>query len=104
MVVSAGASACLPNASGRVTIHSIGSVEIMHVAVTGLPPKTDFDFFVIQVPKGPFGMSWYQGDIETDHHGNGHAPFIGRFSIKTFIVCPGSATRPVFLNGTIPHL
>jgi len=102
MVVSAGASACLPNASGRVTIHSIGSVEIMHVAVTGLPPKTDFDFFVIQAPKGPFGMSWYQGDIETDHHGNGHATFIGRFSIETFMVAPGSAPAPVVFNGPFP--
>jgi hypothetical protein len=102
MVVSAGASACLPNASGRVTIHSIGSVEIMHVAVTGLPPKTDFDFFVIQVPKSPFGMSWYQGDVETDHHGNGHATFIGRFSIETFVVAPGSAPAPVIFNGPFP--
>jgi hypothetical protein len=102
MVVSAGASACLPRASGRVTIHSIGAVEIMHVAVTGLPPKTDFDFFVIQVPKAPFGMSWYQGDIETDHRGNGHATFIGRFSIETFMVAPGSAPAPVVFNGPFP--
>jgi hypothetical protein len=102
MVVSAGASACLPKASGRVTIHSVGAVEIMHVAVTGLPPKTDFDFFVIQVPKAPFGMSWYQGDIETDHHGNGHATFIGRFSIETFMVAPGSAPAPVVFNGPFP--
>ena len=102
MVVSAGAKTCIPNASGRVTIHSVGAVEIMHVAVTGLPPKTDFDFFVIQVPKAPFGMSWYQGDIETDHHGNGHATFIGRFSIETFMVAPGSAPAPVVFNGPVP--
>jgi hypothetical protein len=102
MVVSGGASACLPKASGRVTIHSVGAVEIMHVAVTGLPPKTDFDFFVIQVPKAPFGMSWYQGDIETDHHGNGHATFIGRFSIETFMVAPGPAPAPVVFNGPFP--
>jgi hypothetical protein len=57
MVVSGGASTCLPKANGRVTIHSIGPVEIMHVFVSDLPPKTDFDFFVIQVPKAPFGMS-----------------------------------------------
>jgi hypothetical protein len=102
MVVSAGASACLTKASGRVTIHSVGAVEIMHVAVTGLPPETDFDFFVIQVPKGPFGMSWYQGDIETDRHGNGHGTFIGRFSIETFMVAPGSAPAPVVFNGPFP--
>ena len=102
MVVSKGASACLPKASGRVTIHSTGPVEIMHVLVTGLPPKTDFDFFVIQVPNAPFGMSWYQGDIETDKHGNGHATFIGRFSVETFMVAPGVAPAPVVFTGPFP--
>jgi hypothetical protein len=102
MVVSGGASACLPKASARVTIHSTGPVEIMHVLVTGLPPKTDFDFFVLQVPKAPFGMSWYQGDIETDRHGNGHGTFVGRFSIETFVVAPGSAPAPVVFNGPFP--
>ena len=102
MVVSGGASACLPKASARVTIHSTGPVEIMHVLVTGLPPKTDFDFFVIQVPEAPFGMAWYQGDIETDRHGNGHGTFVGRFSIETFVVAPGSAPAPVVFNGPFP--
>ena len=41
----------LPNAQGRVRIESVGPVEIMDVVVFGLPPNTDFDFFVIQVPK-----------------------------------------------------
>jgi len=102
MVVSAGAKTCIPNASGRVTIHSIGPVEIMHVLVTGLPPKTEFDLFVIQVPKAPFGMSWYLGDMEIDKHGNGHATFIGRFSIETFMVAPGSAPAPVVFTGPFP--
>jgi hypothetical protein len=95
MVVSAGAKTCLPNASARVTINSLGPVEIMNVFVVGLPPKTDFDFFVIQVPKAPFGMSWYQGDIDTDSDGDGAGTFIGRFSIETFVVAPGSAPAPL---------
>src|ERR1700742_960783 len=52
----------VPNAHGKVKVESVGPVEIMEVKVWGLPPDTDFDFFVIQVPNGPFGMSWYQGD------------------------------------------
>ncbi|MBV8895953.1 MAG: hypothetical protein JO051_05555, partial [Acidobacteriaceae bacterium] len=36
MVVSAGAAACLPNASATVTIRPAGAVEIMDVAVQGL--------------------------------------------------------------------
>jgi len=74
----------LPMASGRVIIESVGPVEIMDVLVSGLRPNTDFDFFVIQVPKAPFGLAWYQGDIETDSQGIGHEIFIGRFSIETF--------------------
>src|SRR6516162_4597784 len=48
MVVSQGAQACLPNAHGEVTITSDGEAEDMTVVVSGLPPNTGFDFFVIQ--------------------------------------------------------
>jgi hypothetical protein len=103
MVVSAGAKTCLPNASAKVTITPAGAVEIMDVTVQGLPPKKEFDFFVIQVPKGPFGVSWYQGDIETDKNGRGHQRFVGRFSIETFATAPGSAPAPVvFGSGPFP--
>ena len=102
MVVSAGAKTCLPNASGTVRITPDGPVETMEVSVQGLPANTDFDFFVIQVPKAPFGISWYQGDIETDKHGRGHQRFVGRFSIETFAVAPGSAPAPVVFNGPFP--
>jgi hypothetical protein len=83
-----------PNAHGRVKIESVGPVEIMKVKVWGLPPNTGFDFFVIQVPNAPFGLSWYQGDIETNKEGVGYAEFIGRFNIETFIVAPGVAPAP----------
>src|ERR1700741_2118713 len=69
----------LPNARGRVKIESVGPVEIMDVTVRGLPPNTDFDFFVIQVPKTPFGLAWYQGDIETNRLGVGYGRVFRRF-------------------------
>ena len=86
---------CLRQAFGEVRVTSLGPVEVMDVEVEGLPPNTDFDFFVIQVPKGPFGLAWYQGDIETDNQGEGHQRFIGRFSIETFIVAPGIVPAPL---------
>jgi hypothetical protein len=100
MVRSAAATAagCLPKARAHVDVESFGPVERMRVDVKGLSPKTDFDFFVIQVPNTPFGLSWYQGDIDTDRHGRGTGVFIGRFSIETFIVAPGSAAAPVVHN------
>jgi hypothetical protein len=86
--------ACVPNAKATVKITPGGITETMNVSVSGLPANTDFDFFVIQVPGAPFGLSWYQGDIETDAWGNGTAKFIGRFSQETFIVAPGVAPAP----------
>jgi hypothetical protein len=83
-----------PHAHGKVKIESVGPVEIMKVKVWGLPPNTDFDLFVIQVPNPPFGLSWYQGDIVTNKDGVGSGEFIGRFSIETFIVAPGVAPAP----------
>jgi hypothetical protein len=101
MVVSAGAKSCLPNASATVSIRPTGQVEIMDVFVRGLPANTGFDFFVIQVPKAPFGVAWYQGDIQTDKQGRGHAQFVGRFNVETFAFAQGSATAPnVFPNDT----
>lgn len=103
MVVSAGASACLGGASASVKITPSDGVEIMDVAVDGLPPDTAFNLFVLQVPKAPFGVSWYQGDIQTDKKGRGHQRVIGIFSIETFTVAPGSAPAPVVFNGPFPN-
>jgi hypothetical protein len=100
MQVSPGAATCLPDAFGRVTVSNLGSVENLHVEVDHLRPKTDYDFFVIQVPNKPFGLSWYQGDIETDAHGNGVGDFVGRFSRETFIVAPGQAVVPTPVHPT----
>ena len=102
MVVSAGAKTCVPKASATVKITPKGPVEVMEVTVQGLPPNSDFDFFVLQVPKAPFGVAWYQGDIETDKNGRGHEQFMGRFSIETFAVAAGSAAAPVVFNGPFP--
>jgi hypothetical protein len=103
MQVSGGARACLPNASADVRIRSLGPVEVMDVEVHGLPPQTDFDFFVIQVPTAPFGVSWYQGDIETNRRGEGEQRFIGRFSVETFALSPGPVVPPqVHTDGMFP--
>jgi hypothetical protein len=93
MVVAAGAKNCLPNATGHVTIHAAGENQRMHVEVEGLPPHTAFTLFVLQVPTGPFGLSWYQGDIETDDEGHGSKTFLGIFSSETFVIAPAEG-RP----------
>ena len=93
MVVSAGAATCLPNARGHVTVHAAGDNQRMHVEVDGLPPHTGFTLFVLQVPTGPFGLAWYQGDINTNGHGHGRKSFLGIFSSETFIIAP-AAGRP----------
>jgi hypothetical protein len=94
--------ACVPDAHATVRIEPRGPVEEMEVRVEGLPPNTDFDFFVIQVPNAPFGMAWYQGDIETNAHGVGHGRFVGRFNEETFIVANGSVAAPSVHNNAFP--
>jgi hypothetical protein len=98
MQVSAGAKTCLPNAQADVHLRSLGTVEIMTVDAKGLPPKTNFDFFVLQVPKAPFGVAWYQGDLESNSEGKAHGRFVGRFNIETFAVAPGVAPAPAVFN------
>jgi len=105
MVRNAGLpAACLPNASAKVKVRRGGPTELMKVEVDGLRPNTDYDFFVIQVPKSPFGLSWYQGDIETDDYGHGEQTFEGRFNEETFIVAPTGVQplAPLVHNSNFP--
>jgi len=97
MVRSSGAVAadCLEGANANVNINSLGPVEVMNVSANHLPPNKEFDLFVTQLPNPPFGVSWYQGDLETDADGHAQGRFIGRFSIETFAVAPESGPAPV---------
>lgn len=93
---------CLAQASAEVRIRSEGAVEVMDVSVQGLPPRTGFDVFVTQAPNAPFGLAWYQGEIETNQHGMGHQTFVGRFNEESFIVAPGSAPAPQVHHNAFP--
>jgi hypothetical protein len=93
---------CLADALADVTIQSVGSVEVMEVALLGLPPESEFALFVTQLPKAPFGLAWYQGDIQTNRHGQAEQRFLGRFSEETFTVAPGSGPAPAIHHNAIP--
>ena len=99
---TAETTGCLTKAKGTVKIFKLGFAEKMQVAVSGLPKNTEFDVFVTQLPNTPFGISWYQGDLESNDQGNAHGKFVGRFSIETFAVAPGPGPAPVVHDsGTI---
>lgn len=104
MVRSSGAvtNDCLEEASANVSVNSLGPVEVMKVTANDLPPNREFDLFVTQLPNGPFGVSWYQGDLETDANGHAEGRFVGRFSIETFAVAPGEGPAPVVHDSPIP--
>jgi hypothetical protein len=73
----------------------LGPVQNMHVEIFNLPAKTEFAAFLLQVPKSPFGLAWYQGDIVTNADGRGVGDFTGIFNKETFIQAPGVAPAPV---------
>lgn len=98
-IVTAG---CLPNARAHVTVLTSGPNETMKVHATGLPKNTAFDLFVIQVPNTPFGVSWYQGDLETNKNGVANGVFKGRFNEETFAVAPNTAPAPSVHSSPIP--
>ena len=86
---STNISACLPHAAGTVTITPGSLNDLMKVSVSGLAPNTGYDFFVIQLPKAPFGVSWYQSDLHTDSTGAGSVSVRGIFNKETFSISPG---------------
>jgi hypothetical protein len=89
---SAAISACLAKAGGHVTITPGKLNDTMKVSLHGMPPNTGFDLFVIQQPTAPFGVSWYQSDIQTGDNGYGSATVKGIFDTETFSVSPGGTT------------
>ena len=95
MAVAAAAATCLPQAQGHVTIRDAGANQRMQVRVNGLPPHTEFALFVLQTPMGPFGMSWYQGDIVTDDNGSGSQQFFGIFSRELFVFAPATRANSI---------
>ena len=88
-------SACLPKASGHATITTGKLNDVMKVTVSGMPAGIGFDLFVIQQPAAPFGVSWYQSDVQAGATGRGSATVQGIFDAETFSVSPGgTATFP----------
>jgi hypothetical protein len=77
---------CLPNAHADVTIVRGAQNDTMTISVRGLPKGTGFDLFVIQTPNKPFGVAWYQSDLQTDRHGKGTVVVKGIFNKETFTV------------------
>lgn len=77
---------CLPHAQGNVTIVRGAQNDTMTISVHGLPARTGFDLFVIQTPNKPFGVAWYQSDLQTNRHGVGTVVVRGIFNIETFTV------------------
>ena len=86
---SSAISACLPKAGGHVTITPGTLNDTMTVSLHGMPANAGFDLFVIQQPTAPFGVSWYQTDIQTDSSGSGSATVRGVFDSETFSVSLG---------------
>jgi hypothetical protein len=85
-------AACLPHAGGHVRITTGSLNDTMKVNLHGMPANTGFDLFVIQQPTAPFGVSWYQSDIQTNDNGFGSATVRGIFDAETFSVSPGGTT------------
>jgi hypothetical protein len=92
LVPSPNIAACLPKAGGRVTITPGKLNDIMKVSIHGMPANAGFDLFVIQQPLAPFGVSWYQTDVDASQDGNGSATVQGVFDVETFSVSPGGTT------------
>ena len=92
LVPSPGIKACLPHLGGFATITPGSQNDLMQVTVFGAPRNAEFDLFVIQQPLKPFGVSWYQSDVNANSHGVGQASVRGIFDRETFSVSLGGTT------------
>ena len=92
---SAMANDCLEGARVHVDVRTtVTDNQIMDVTLNHAPKNTEFELFVTQQPNSPFGVSWYQGDFETNNEGHGEVRVRGIFSKELFAFAPGSVTAP----------
>ena len=89
---SPGIAACMPHASVRATITRNAQNDVMTVSMHGVAGNTTFALFVIQEPQKPFGLAWYQTDINTNARGVGSATVQGVFNRETFSLSIGGPT------------
>jgi hypothetical protein len=85
---------CLRNARADVDTRTVGGNQIMDVTLKHAAKNTGFTLFVIQQPNSPFGVSWYQVDLDTDNKGNGEVRVIGIFSEETLAFAPERVKAP----------
>ena len=90
---SPGIASCLPHARGQAWITPGSLNDVMRVRLWGMPAHSEFDLFVIQFPNKPFGVSWYQSDVNVGANGSGTATVQGIFDRETFSVSPGGTVK-----------
>jgi hypothetical protein len=91
---TAVANDCLEGATANVDINTLGGLQNMDVTLNHAPKNTEFELFVTQQPNSPFGVSWYQGDFETNNQGHGEMRVRGIFGEELFVFAPGSVKAP----------
>lgn len=96
MVPSPNILSCLPHATATVKIKKLSLNDKMTVSVSGLAHSTGFDLFVIELPNKPFGVAWYQSDVQTNSSGAGSATVQGIFNVETFSVSLGDNSGITF--------
>ena len=69
---------CMPHAKVNITVKlrtDATGRDVFLVDASGLPPKTSFTTFLLEVPGAPFGAAEYIGDVNSDRYGKAHAEF-----------------------------
>lgn len=87
-------STCAPGVKAAAKVQTLGFAERLVINLAGLKPGTRMDVFAIQVPKAPFGLGWYVGDLDADRFGSASRAYVGRFNIETFALALGSVPAP----------
>jgi hypothetical protein len=91
-------AACLPNATGQVTVlhrEETEGVDTLHLNVSGLPGNTDFTVFLTSADAfatPPFGAAEYVGDFTTNAAGVGSLK-VDAIVGEAFVSVPTAAGR-----------
>jgi hypothetical protein len=92
VVATPAMAVCLPHARDSVTVTKAATQDELMLHAAGLAPNTGYALFVLQVPRAPYGIVWYQRELRTDKTGAGTLRMEGIFNAQTFALSSSTLT------------
>jgi YVTN family beta-propeller protein len=87
------AGAALPKAQGQVAVNSLGLVDLVQIAAEGLTPKSQYQVYLAESDRAPFGKREALAILKTNPDGAGIVQTVGPLKVLAAGAANGEPSR-----------